>query len=252
MIINYSIEAYHPGKHIVHRETFRYLLIINGAGTLRIDEQEYPLSAHSLLELPPGKDVLLENQETGIITIGTMELLDFYVVQTAVRLIPPDQTDMIRKLFLFGLDLEGTEIPRKGAVHNALDHLVFEVITSTGIIVHSVNPAVYHVIDDISQNYRNPNYDYTELINKSGYSVNHFRKLFKDTTHNTPLTFLHVLRVDYAKALMRRYGYNLTLKEISERSGFEDPYYFSRVFKKYEKVSPSDYLRSLENHSEET
>lgn len=136
-------------------------------------------------------------------------------------------------------DLNGASIPRKSAIHNALDHLVFETICSCSAIVNPTNPAIYGSINDISQNYRKPDYDINILIQNSGYSANHFRKLFKDTTGCSPLSFLHLLRIDYAKALMRRNGQEISLEEIANQSGFDDPYYFSRLFKKYEKNLPA-------------
>ncbi len=246
MYINYSIRSIPKGSHTLSRETFQYILILSGEGTLHTRDGDYAFTPHSMIELPPGEESVMQTKEASGITLGILELLDFYLYQTEIRLIPSGQTDLLRRLFFLGIDLAGVLLPRKAAVHNALDHLVFEAITSTGIIVNSMNPAIYHFIDDVTQKYRDPEYDYTRMISESGYSINHFRKLFKDSTGNTPLGFLHVLRIDCAKGLMRRYGRDLTLKEVAERSGFSDPYYFSRLFKKYEKLSPSEYLNSLD------
>ena len=247
MYFNYFIHNFSEGNHRISRSCFQYLLILNGEGLLHVpDLGDYPLIPHSMLELPLGSPAELEVDNDREITFGCMELHDFYIFQSAVQQIPSSQTELLRKLFFFALDLQGLTIPRKAAIHNALDHLVFEAITSTGIIVSDMNPAIYHFIDEVTQNYKNPDYDYTAGILKSGYSMNHFRKLFKDTTGNTPLAFCQILRIDYAKGLMRRYGHDMSIKEISERAGFRDSYYFSRLFRKYEKISPSEYMNSHE------
>lgn len=246
MQINYSIQSFQKGTHRIPRETFRYILVLGGEAVLHTPVSDFALNPHSMIELPPGPESTLDAESESGIMLGILELQDFYVVQIEIRLIPPGRTDLLRKLFFLAVDIEGILLPRKAAIHNALDHLVFETITSTGIIVDSMNPAIYHFIEDVTQKYRDPEYDYTRLIRESGYSFNHFRKLFKDSTGTTPLNFLHVLRIDCAKALMRRYGRDLTLREVAERSGFSDPYYFSRVFKKFEKISPSEYLNSLD------
>ena len=251
MNIEYSIEVIRPGQSFIESDCFQYWLPMNGNALFRVSDQEqYSLEPHTLLELPQGYRAELQVNPGQNLTLGIMKLQDFYVSQTVIYQLPAQQTSLIRQLFFFAIDLNGTVIPRKTSIHNALDHLVFETIVSSGIINGSGNPTVYHAIDDISRNYRRADYDINALIEHSGYSPNHFRKLFKNMTGNPPLTFLHILRIDYAKGLLRRNGQEMSLKEIASSSGFDDPYYFSRLFKKYEGKSPSEYLLSLERDSE--
>lgn len=249
MHINYSIHIIHPGQSYVEPDGFQYWLVLGGNAIFRAADKEYYLEPHTMLELPQGYRAEMDVKGEQNLTLGIMDLNDTYISQVAIRQIPASQTHFIRQLFFFAIDLNGASIPRKSAIHNALDHLVFETITSCGAIVNPVNPAIYESIDDIAKNYRNSDYDLNVLIENSGYSANHFRKLFKDTTGCSPLAFLHLLRMDYAKALMRRNGHEMSLKDIANQSGFDDPYYFSRLFKKYEKQSPSEYLTSLEDPS---
>ena len=37
----------------------------------------------------------------------------------------------------------------------------------------------------------------------------------------------------------------LTIKQIAFETGFTDPYYFSRLFKQYENVSPSSFHKKI-------
>ena len=50
-------------------------------------------------------------------------------------------------------------------------------------------------------------------------------------------------RIKNAKTLMKKGGYSI--KEICYMSGYSDPHYFSRLFKKHEGVSPSVYLKQI-------
>lgn len=249
MNINYSINVIPSGQSCVESDVFQYWLILSGNAIFKVSDKEYYLEPHILLELPQGFRAEINVKMDQNLTLGIMELQDTYISQVAIRQIPAPQTHLIRQLFFFAIDLNGAAIPRKSAIHNALDHLVFETITSCGALVNPINPTIFYSIDDISKNYRKTDYDINVLIENSGYSANHFRKLFKSTTGTSPLSFLHLLRMDYAKALMRRNGQEMSLKEIASQSGFDDPYYFSRLFKKYEKKSPSEYLSSLEGGS---
>ena len=59
----------------------------------------------------------------------------------------------------------------------------------------------------------------------------------------TPAIYLRHLRLDQAKALIREGG--RTMAEISYTVGFNDPHYFSRIFKQEFGMTPSEYKKSL-------
>ena len=49
------------------------------------------------------------------------------------------------------------------------------------------------------------------------------------------------MRIEKAKELLLQNG--CSVSETSEQLGFENPYYFSRVFKKQEGVSPREFVK---------
>lgn len=63
--------------------------------------------------------------------------------------------------------------------------------------------------------------------------------LFKREMQSTFTDYLSKLRVSYACKLLKET--DLSINEISERAGFNDYFYFSRVFKKYAQTTPSQY-----------
>ncbi|MFC7394498.1 response regulator [Scopulibacillus cellulosilyticus] len=67
----------------------------------------------------------------------------------------------------------------------------------------------------------------------------YFSKLFKDHFKVTFIEYLTLVRLKRAKELLL-YS-KLSLKEITYQVGYKDPNYFSRVFKKAEKLSPKSY-----------
>jgi transcriptional regulator GlxA family with amidase domain len=69
----------------------------------------------------------------------------------------------------------------------------------------------------------------------------HFIKKYKELTGTTPINHFIHLKVERACHLL-----DVTTKSINEISfavGYEDAYYFSRIFKKIMGVSPSQYRR---------
>jgi AraC-like DNA-binding protein len=67
----------------------------------------------------------------------------------------------------------------------------------------------------------------------------HFTVLFKEQTGCSPRDYLHLLRIHRACQLLR--SSTLSVKEIATRLGYQDQFHFSRQFKAFQGVSPSEY-----------
>ena len=92
---------------------------------------------------------------------------------------------------------------------------------------------------------------YNEDINIEEYalsrnmSVSYFLKKFKEVTTKSPMQYILGIRISNAVSLLESTDYNVT--EISTIIGYDNPLYFSRIFKKQKGVSPSDYRKQLAN-----
>ena len=90
---------------------------------------------------------------------------------------------------------------------------------------------------------------YNEDINIEEYalsrnmSVSYFLKKFKEVTTKSPMQYILSIRINNAVHLLESTDYNVT--EISTIIGYDNPLYFSRIFKKQKGVSPSDYRKQL-------
>ncbi|OQB16065.1 MAG: HTH-type transcriptional activator Btr [Firmicutes bacterium ADurb.Bin193] len=73
----------------------------------------------------------------------------------------------------------------------------------------------------------------------SGYSPAHLCRKFKQICGCSPIEYLNIVRCANAARLIERTAHNIT--EISAKSGFSDPNYFSRVFKKVYDITPTEY-----------
>lgn len=80
-----------------------------------------------------------------------------------------------------------------------------------------------------------------ELSRYFKYSPSHFSMLFQHETGVSPICYF--LRLKIQRACQYIELTNLKLTEISTLLGFEDPAYFSRLFRKVMNVSPSEYKR---------
>lgn len=82
-----------------------------------------------------------------------------------------------------------------------------------------------------------------EYAQSRGMSVSWFLRNFKQMTMKSPMQYILTIRINNAVSLLETTDYNVT--EISTIVGYDNPLYFSRIFKKQKGVSPSDYRKSL-------
>ena len=84
-----------------------------------------------------------------------------------------------------------------------------------------------------------------ELFEKYGYTRNHIYNMFKARYHISPKEYLMDVRIKKAKHLLSDKTSTLTISEIANTVGFNDPLYFSRIFKKKTSNSPSEFKHSF-------
>jgi len=105
-----------------------------------------------------------------------------------------------------------------------------------------------HTADRISNSitYMKSNLHKTLNINdlavQANFSVSRYSELFKQKTGYAPIQYF--IRLKIQKSCEYLYFSNLNIKEISKEVGFDDPYYFSRMFKKQIGLSPMQYKKA--------
>ncbi len=111
------------------------------------------------------------------------------------------------------------------------------------------SPVVESVMAAIEKNVGNSSFSLEDYMRTLPLNYDYVRKLFAKETGATPHGYLMARRIARVKQIMdsgvsNRYS-NYSVSQIAEAGGFSDPLYFSRVFKKYCGVSPSEYLNSV-------
>lgn len=80
-----------------------------------------------------------------------------------------------------------------------------------------------------------------EICDKFHYSKTLLCSTFRRTMGMGIMEYHSRQRIEYAKDLLLRRG--CSVREASEQTGFENQYYFSRVFHRYEGKSPREFLK---------
>ncbi|MDA3965193.1 MULTISPECIES: AraC family transcriptional regulator [Enterococcus] len=95
-----------------------------------------------------------------------------------------------------------------------------------------VNHAIYYL-----ENHHTQEITLEQLADTLYVSPTYLSKVFKESTGMSPINYLIQVRLKHAKELLA--NEQLTIREISQAVGYQDAYHFSKLFKKYYGVSPS-------------
>ena len=101
------------------------------------------------------------------------------------------------------------------------------------------------VISIIRENISNADFGAAQLADQMCVSPSLLQKKISRLANHSPTEFITLHRMKKALELIKQPG--ATVAEVGEKSGFRDPYYFSRCFKKHFGKSPKVFVESL-NH----
>lgn len=83
-------------------------------------------------------------------------------------------------------------------------------------------------------------------ISKNMYlSPVYISKIFKEETGTSPINYLIQIRLEKAKHILEKN--NMPINLVAKAVGYEDAYYFSKLFKKYYGMAPSTYGKQMGN-----
>lgn len=91
----------------------------------------------------------------------------------------------------------------------------------------------------IEQHYANPDLSLNDVAMQANLSASHFSMVFSQETHQTFKEHLTEVRMKKAKELLRMT--TLRSADIAYQVGYNDPHYFSSVFKKHTGLSPIEF-----------
>jgi AraC-like DNA-binding protein len=84
------------------------------------------------------------------------------------------------------------------------------------------------------------------LATIANMSLPHYFAQFKRVIGSSPIDYLIRLRMEHARRLLQETSWSV--KEVAVSLGYDDPLYFSRVFKSINQTAPSDFRASKRNN----
>ena len=84
----------------------------------------------------------------------------------------------------------------------------------------------------------------TSLAKRANLHTDYFSRLFHQHTGERPVKYIHEKRIERAQYLI--VTTQMTFSEIATQTGFENVFYFSKIFKKITGMSPGNYKKQMD------
>ena len=213
---------------------------LNGEITAKSFEILIPdsMSERQAVVIPPLKKYVA-NRFSGIRIVFENALLPFDEVCAI-----PDSDGEIAFTAEQALKYFSGNLNKRELILSALGDLLIGYITAFSAD-REYSPVVELVRAEIAKGVSDCSFSIKDCLKKLPLNYDYIRKLFKKETGVTPAEYLLKERMTLAQQLLSSGISNrfspYTVSQIAEACGYSEPLYFSRVFKNYFGVAPSEY-----------
>lgn len=229
------------------------MLCVDGHGYAEIDGREVHLQKGEILIIPRDTEHTYWAADDDPWSIYWVHFLgddaDYYVDRMPRRgqpapVAPDDQNEAVR-LFRYCLDAlyEGYGQPTLIYAAQSVQHILSLLLYRNHALPteqHRKNwrSSLESIVEFMHEHLDEP-LRLEDFAAEAGLSVSHFSELFRSQTGQSPMAFFIHLRMRLACRLLDLS--DKPVKVVAIETGYRDPYYFSRVFKKAMGLSPEKY-----------
>lgn len=128
---------------------------------------------------------------------------------------------------------------------------IVEILTENNMLKqitsdkHYKNLYIEQSVKYIADNYNNPELSINDIATHISIHKNYLSSLFKRDMGVTFTQYLMQKRLEQATVLLKNTDYSIA--NIANMVGYVDPLYFSKLFKKYNNLSPLNYRKKEKN-----
>lgn len=112
------------------------------------------------------------------------------------------------------------------------------LLNDNGQELPGMKKEVLSAIEFINQNYVKK-ITLADIARQVSLNENYLCRIFKEQTHKSIVNYLNEVRMENAAKIL--INGNVYMKEVAAAVGIDDPFYFTRLFKKYYGVNPTEY-----------
>lgn len=238
----------HCGKHFcaysvpVHsHENWELVYCTYGSGEFIFENTTISYQEHDIVVIPPNiAHTNAGNNENGFqniyINLNNATLPFIKAVKITDNAEKHILSAFSTAYYYYNNSYNGKEI-----ILSSVGQLIVNYITSFNLQKPLIK-IVEEIKDNIIMNFADTNYKIDEYLRTIPFNEDYLTKLFKNEIGVTPHKFLIDMRLQNALHLLylkKQNEYNIST--IAHMCGFDDPLYFSRIFKKYYGYSPKNY-----------
>lgn len=133
---------------------------------------------------------------------------------------------------------KGKELSMLPILHEKLEKDILEKLDENTYEEKKYSEAVEKCLKIIERDY-DKNISLDEVTKEVAVSKNYFCHIFKKEMNMSIWNYLTKVRLEKAKELLRKS--DMKSYEIAFKVGYDNPSYFSKIFKKIEKMTPNEY-----------
>lgn len=257
--VDVGYEKHSAGKQPFKNKYPYYLLhfVLSGKGSIEFDCKTTLFTKNNIFILPP------ENEITYIIDTksdweycwinfnGTMakKILTYLGISETDYYLPTKKRQQIKQCFNEMLKAKGNRATQYFVAMQGLMTLfaiIAEENAKEGLLMTSKENRFEDIFAYINDNLYSPDLSAQSIAKRFFITPSWFSSLFLRNVNMSFKEYINYERVKKATELLL--STELSIKEIAFTVGFNDPLYFSKVFKHYRLVSPQEYKNANTQH----
>lgn len=233
------------------------ILCVKGSGWCEMDNKTLRVEANQILIIPHGKPHTYGTSESEPWSIHWLHLtgthVDYLINQVFndIDVFDVDAVSVatLRQLFqeCYDLFLGGFVLQRLIYLSQICHYLLGCIFFNNRSFSPTLRSSRFHNLEPtmtfLHQSINKP-LTLKAIADHAGLSISHFSYLFKQQTNYSPMDYFIHLKMQHACTLL-----TLTdkiVRDIGQAVGYEDPYYFSRIFTKIIGKSPTTFRQQLD------
>lgn len=227
---------------LYHNELIFHL---SGRAQVRFNGKVLPTGPNTLRFLPQGdnREYIVEREEPGDCIDVFFDTDRPISAEAFVRKMPENSglDALFRKIFAVWV---GREEGYKFACMSLL-YRIFAQLQDERYLPEQQYQAIRPAIDWIAEHFNDPELSMQMLAQRCGISQSWLRRLFIARFGVPPKKYILQRRINYACDLLRSGLYSVT--QIAELCGCGSVYFFSRQFREYVGLSPTEYVKRYQS-----
>jgi len=239
-------------------DAYALYLIDEGKGIYTIGGKEFPVKEYDIFAMYPGIPVRCESDKTDPLKMFALSFdgVDARLLLNAagfepknpVRTLEHKTAMSVSRIYDFLYTWRGPEIFSSTQATASIYALMSELVKTVSLDHSAIPPGwtgtvhFQKALDFIAANYSKP-IGVKDIANNVNLSRSRLYSIFMQQIFISPQQYLTEYRIKEAVRLLDR-G-EVSIKEISTATGFEDQLFFSRIFKQIVGKTPTSYIKEL-------